>query len=1096
MKLTFRQGIVQHPEDSAGNQLFLQQNGTSVSLNVTANTPVIITFAQSTANYLYTERSSITNAWYGPFTAGTNYWLYWDLNLATGLRTFGSTKLQPIASTATPTNPLTDQHWFDLSTNQMKVYNGNMWLPVVRVFAAKYALATQFIKLSGGTDFTGTQVNLSVPCYAGELVYDQFAKPIKTSDGTWFTTETGANVAGTVANVKLAAEFLPAIAQQTIPAYSVVYFSDFAEISTASPLDADQTRPVGIVEEDLTPGQSTLVKLDGTIINNKWNFTVVNAPIYVGVGGTVSVVPSNSSQVSIGYVVDTNAIQLKTRQLSGTSGVTVGPQGPQGPQGPIGPKGDTGDIGPQGPAGVAGPVGPAGAQGPIGPAGPQGIQGPQGLIGPTGSVGGTGPVGPAGVAGPQGPAGPTGPQGPKGDTGGVGPAGAVGPAGPTGAQGPQGIQGSKGDTGDIGPQGLQGDVGPQGEKGDTGDIGPVGPQGPQGDVGPQGPMGASLESAGAYTAGTSYTAGEYVAFTPVGGTQEIVYLCVTNDPNSASTPDLNTNWVILTGPQGIQGETGATGPQGPQGEQGLQGSNTSLVNRGAWVTGTTYNPNDFVFATSSADASLNSLFILEASIAYVSNTEPKSDTANWIELEAPGGPTGPQGPIGLTGPAGPTGPQGIAGPTGPQGPKGDTGPQGVAGPIGPAGPTGPTGPQGVAGATGTTGPAGAQGVQGPAGATGAQGPVGPQGPKGDTGPQGVAGPTGATGAVGPQGPKGDTGAIGPAGPQGPQGDVGPQGESFVYEGGFTLDNAYTAGHFVVYNSVIYVALHDIADAAQTPDVDTTNWAVLTAPQGPQGVRGVTGDTGPVGPQGPAGPTGAQGPQGDVGPTGPIGATGPQGPQGDVGPMGPQGPQGAKGDTGATGATGPQGPQGDVGPAGPQGAKGDTGDAGPVGPQGPEGPAGVTGPQGIQGPQGTQGPAGPTGNTGATGPMGPASDTSTVTCLADQDFPIDTVVSVYYDEANQVYRCTYTTQRDTYGIATQASSGAGSVVTVRIGGIYVLDASTIQLYPVTQGSTYYAVFGVGGFTSTPTVVSGNTFVRLGAALSDDRLLLSIQPYHVV
>ncbi len=240
-----------------------------------------------------------------------------------------------------------------------------------------------------------------------------------------------------------------------------------------------------------------------------------------------------------------------------------------------------------------------------------------------------------------------------------------------------------------------------------------------------------------------------------------------------------------------------------------------------------------------------------------------------------------------------------------------------------------------------------------------------------------------TGAQGPAGPTGPQGPQGPQGVQGLKGDTGDAGLSFIDRGNFVLNNSYAGNDVVSYNGSSYVALQ-ANNAATTPDVDATNWALFAA-------------------QGAAGPTGPQGVQGLKGDTGDAGATGPQG---------PQGVQGLKGDTGDTGATGPQGPQG---PQGVQGLKGDTGDAGLsfidrgnfvlnnsyagndvvsynsssyvalqannaastpdvdatnwalFAAQGAAGP--TTGPQG---PQGVQGLKGDTGDTGATGPRSAGS----------------------------------------------------------------------------------------------------------------------------
>jgi Collagen triple helix repeat (20 copies) len=447
-------------------------------------------------------------------------------------------------------------------------------------------------------------------------------------------------------------------------------------------------------------------------------------------------------------------------------------------------------------------------------------------------------------------------------------------SGTPGPQGPQGIQGL---------QGPQGETGPQGTSGTNGEPGPAGPQGPQG---------IGLVNNGIWTAGSTYSPGDYV-FAPSSQNVNVNSLWIVQSDSdflstSAPSGDL-THWVELeapAGPQGIQGPqgatglqgtpgvagpqgdtgaqgpiglTGATGPQGvagsdgqqgtqgiqgpigpagatgaqgpvgPQGIQGEQGvAGVGLVNNGNWVSGTTYASGDYVFAPSTLNPNVNSLWIVESAVAFQSNITPSGDAANWVEFEAPAGPqglagaTGPQGPIGLTGATGATGPAGIQGPIGL---TGATGPAGVQGPVGLTGATGSTG---TAGSAGPQGPIGLTGATGATGLTGATGPQGPIGLTGATGPTGATGATGLTGATGPQGPIGLTGATGPA-----------------------------------------------------------------------GATGATGLTGATGPQGPIGLTGATGPTGATGATGLTGATGPQGPIGLTGATGPAGATGATGSVVAT-----------------------------------------------------------------------------------------------------------------------------------------------------------------------------------------------------
>ena len=86
-------------------------------------------------------------------------------------------------------------------------------------------------------------------------------------------------------------------------------------------------------------------------------------------------------------------------------------------------------------------------------------------------------------------------------------------------------------------------------------------------------------------------------------------------------PKASGSWGAGTSYKGAKGDTG-----------------TGLKNRGAWVTGTTYSPGDYVFSTGLATAS--SMWILNGSTDYVSNTLPKDDLSKWVEFVAPAGADG------------------------------------------------------------------------------------------------------------------------------------------------------------------------------------------------------------------------------------------------------------------------------------------------------------------------------------------------------------------------------------------------------------------------------------------------------------------------
>jgi hypothetical protein len=101
------------------------------------------------------------------------------------------------------------------------------------------------------------------------------------------------------------------------------------------------------------------------------------------------------------------------------------------------------------------------------------------------------------------------------------------------------------------------------------------------------------------------------------------------------------------------------------------------------------------------------------------------------------------------------------------------------------------------------------------------------------------------GPPGPAGPAGATGSQGPIGPQGVPGPVGPAGLN--WQGTWVSGGSYVVDDAVGYGGASWFCINNTSGTT-TPDVDTTNWALLasqgaTGPQGPQGIQGIQGPSG-------------------------------------------------------------------------------------------------------------------------------------------------------------------------------------------------------------------------------------------------------------
>lgn len=318
MRIDFRQGIVRHPTDAYDNQTFLVVSNSKVTLDVTAANPALITFAHGDTDYLITESTGIQYAWEGPdggFVGGTDYWLYWDIDLRTGQRSFGYTEIPPTSGPNAPQSPATDQHWFDTSRMIMRVWTGAGWTTRVRVFAAKLEQGN-VIKPMGSDGFRGTQVGNSSSTYAGALVFDMDGYPIQRKHGQFFTTE-DAFVSGisSSALMKLGPVVLQAEAAANMAAYTVVKFSDDGTIEPAHYLSPENV-VFGVIEEDVVIGDYVHVVLEGIVRNENWNFSKPNKFVYVtDTNGTVGTTHVSQDQVPIGVTVDSYTFVMRSARV-------------------------------------------------------------------------------------------------------------------------------------------------------------------------------------------------------------------------------------------------------------------------------------------------------------------------------------------------------------------------------------------------------------------------------------------------------------------------------------------------------------------------------------------------------------------------------------------------------------------------------------------------------------------------------------------------------------------------------------------------------------------------------------------------------------
>jgi len=353
MRLNFRQGLViVHP-----NFIVYDIGHNTVDITLNPNSSITATATYKTKDFLIVENND-TNAW-GPMvwkpTWGIQpglitYYLYWDISLATGTVTRGYTPHQVVYSTVPPVSTPTDQHWYDLSVNVMKVWSGTYWIPVVRVFAGKFqvggSLVTQFEP--------GSQAMITGTFDAGFILYGTDLRGIKDSAGEFVTTTTAiiTNQGTFTSPLRLELVSPTAIAAEVLPAFYCVTSNKNNKVGLASILNGK--RPIGIVDVDVLPGHSVDLIVHGLVFNDSWNWNE-NLPqeLYCGINGEIVQSPSNNPTVEnirVGIVLSPQSALIDIDFYGSAGG--MGPRGPTGPAG----AGAPGAPGPTGPAGPAGSI--------------------------------------------------------------------------------------------------------------------------------------------------------------------------------------------------------------------------------------------------------------------------------------------------------------------------------------------------------------------------------------------------------------------------------------------------------------------------------------------------------------------------------------------------------------------------------------------------------------------------------------------------------------------------------------------------------------------------------------------------------------------
>jgi hypothetical protein len=307
MYVPFRQGLVR----TQSSPSFITYDGTNVSLHVDTD-PTIISVAYQSTDYLFEENQSIANAWKGPFSNSVVHYLYWDIDMTTGARTFGHTSLNPLYGNSLPQFPVNGQHYFNYVDTTMRVWNGNDWVAKLRAFAGQ---------ISNGVTLTpyqvGTQVLLNQGRDQGFMLFDQFGSPITNNRNYFITTESVLYAQNSPLNsYKIEALQVDGRAIESVPKFHAVTWKKVNQLGLAS--YTDYLHPaIGISIEDISKDQIKKFVTSGYLTNPDWNFTApANTPVWVGVNGEITTtVPQSWSMQRMGFVVGSDTIFVRIESV-------------------------------------------------------------------------------------------------------------------------------------------------------------------------------------------------------------------------------------------------------------------------------------------------------------------------------------------------------------------------------------------------------------------------------------------------------------------------------------------------------------------------------------------------------------------------------------------------------------------------------------------------------------------------------------------------------------------------------------------------------------------------------------------------------------
>lgn len=316
MQLQYTQGLIRGQQDPTTHaKLFLQKSGQNVSIYVT-DQPLQAVVAHRSAHYLISEPVNAATAWTVP--AGV-CWLYWDINMTTGVPSRGVTVPEPLYGTVDPAAyfislseiPVDDQHYYNTTTMRHYRYvtSSLSWVEVIRVFAASIASNGTLTPMA-----FASQVGLSSSVTAGYIIYTLASKPFIDPDtftfihtGSGYLLKTGANNG---LQVNLDNEPFFGVAADPLPEFTLVSIMPDGLFQAADGPSARNA--IAMCMADTAEGAAFKPQLSG-IARGSFLFDVndIGKTVWLGPNGTMLTTrPFGYVSQSLGVILGTDTLLL------------------------------------------------------------------------------------------------------------------------------------------------------------------------------------------------------------------------------------------------------------------------------------------------------------------------------------------------------------------------------------------------------------------------------------------------------------------------------------------------------------------------------------------------------------------------------------------------------------------------------------------------------------------------------------------------------------------------------------------------------------------------------------------------------------------